>query len=56
MLQVSPPVTAASSIVTLPKSCQDLLRTFMFLHDNDKYTIPLGPAAFRTTYGSRPLT
>ena len=33
---------------------KELLQPLIFLHDNDKYTIPLGLATFRSTYGSSP--
>lgn len=54
MLPLSLPVIAASSILIFQNSWQELLQPLIFLHDNDKYTIPLGLATFRATYGSSP--
>lgn len=54
MLPLSLPVIAASSILIFQNSWQELLQPLIFLHDNDKYTIPLGLATFRSSYGSSP--
>ncbi len=54
MLPLSMPVIAASAILIFQNSWQELLQPLIFLHDNDKYTIPLGLATFRSTYGSSP--
>lgn len=54
MLPLSLPVIAASSILIFQNSGQELLQPLIFLHDNDKYTIPLGLATFRSSYGSSP--
>ncbi len=54
MLPLSMPVIAASAILIFQNSWQELLQPLIFLHDNDKYTIPLGLATFRSSYGSSP--
>lgn len=54
MLPLSLPVIAASSILIFQNSWQELLQPLIFLHDNSKYTIPLGLARFRSSYGSSP--
>ncbi len=54
MLPLSMPVIAASSILIFQNSWQELLQPLIFLHNNDKYTIPLGLANFRSSYGSSP--
>ena len=54
MLPLSLPVVAASSILIFQNSWQELLQPLIFLHDNNKYTIPLGLARFRSSYGSSP--
>lgn len=54
MLPLSLPVIAASAILIFQNSWQELLQPLIFLHDNDKYTIPLGLATFRSSYGSSP--
>lgn len=54
LLPLSLPVIAASAILIFQNSWQDLVQPLIYLNSNDKYTIPLGLATFRSSYGSSP--
>lgn len=54
LLPLSLPVLAASSILIFQNSWQELLQPLIYLNSNAKYTIPLGLATFRSSYGSSP--
>jgi len=54
LLPLSLPVIAASAILIFQNSWQELLQPLIYLNSNAKYTIPLGLATFRSSYGSSP--
>jgi len=54
LMPLSMPVTATSAILIFQNSWQDLLGPLIYLNSNSKYTIPLGLATFRSSYGSSP--
>jgi len=54
LMPLSKPVIATSAILIFQASWQSLIQPLIFLNSNEKYTIPLGLATFRSTYGSSP--
>lgn len=54
LLPLSLPVVATSAILIFQNSWQDLLGPLIYLNSNEKYTIPLALATFRSSYGSSP--
>ncbi|MCD6291275.1 MAG: carbohydrate ABC transporter permease [Anaerolineae bacterium] len=54
LMPLSMPVTATSAILIFQNSWQNLLGPLIYLNSNDKYTIPLGLATFRSSYGASP--
>lgn len=54
LLPLSGPVIAASAILIFQNSWQELLQPLIYLNSNAKYTIPLGLATFRSTFGASP--
>ncbi|MEM7533114.1 MAG: carbohydrate ABC transporter permease [Chloroflexota bacterium] len=54
LLPLSMPVITASAILIFQGSWQELLQPLIYLNNNDNYTIPLGLATFRSSYGSSP--
>ncbi|GAB4563937.1 MAG: carbohydrate ABC transporter permease [Anaerolineae bacterium] len=54
LIPLSMPVIATSAILIFQNSWQDLIGPLIYLNSNAKYTIPLGLATFRSSYGSSP--
>lgn len=54
LLPLSLPVVATSVILIFQNSWQDLLGPLIYLNSNNLFTIPLGLATFRSSFGSSP--
>jgi ABC-type glycerol-3-phosphate transport system permease component len=54
LMPLSLPIVATSVILIFQNSWQDLLGPLIYLNSNDLYTIPLGLATFRSSFGSSP--
>ncbi len=54
LIPLSLPVVATSAILIFQNSWQELVGPLIYLNSNDKYTIPLALATFRSSYGSSP--
>jgi multiple sugar transport system permease protein len=54
LMPLSVPVIATSAILIFQQSWQDLIGPLIYLNTNAKYTIPLGLATFRSSFGSSP--
>lgn len=54
LMPLSVPIVATSAILIFQNSWQDLIGPLIYLNSNDLYTIPLGLATFRSSFGSSP--
>lgn len=54
LMPLSMPIIATSVILIFQNSWQDLLGPLIYLNSNDLYTLPLGLATFRSSFGSSP--
>ena len=54
LMPLSLPILATSAILIFQNSWQDLIGPLIYLNSNDLYTIPLGLATFRSSFGSSP--
>ncbi len=54
LMPLSVPIVATSAILIFQNSWQDMLGPLIYLNSNKLYTIPLGLATFRSSFGSSP--
>ncbi len=54
LMPLSKPVIATAAIMAFDFSWQDLVAPLIFLNSDHKFTLPLGLARFRSTYGASP--
>jgi len=54
LMPLSKPVLATSAILVFQGSWQNLIMPLIYINSNVKYTLPLGLAQYRATYGASP--